>query len=79
MDHGVKFEDTFFDSYRAAVEAALKARKDSENLVVQVLRSAYGGYRVRQFPADLYADLLADGLLPKRLLPIPVDLEREAI
>ena len=61
-----KWTARHYETYEEACEAACEIRSSSSvELVVRVNKSPYGGFRLSVLPADVYADLLVDGILPR--------------
>lgn len=63
-----KWTAKHYETFEEAREAACEIRRNSPvELVVRVNKSPYGGFRLSALPADVYADLLVDGILPRRM------------
>ena len=61
-----KWTAKHYETFEEAREAACEIRRNSPvELVVRVNKSPYGGFRLSTLPADVYADLLVDGILPR--------------
>lgn len=54
-----------FDSYQEAVEGVRKIREASDigdDLITKIKESPYGGYNVICIPAEVYVDLVTEGV-----------------
>ena len=63
-----KWTARHYETFEEARKAACEIRSNSSvELVVRVNKSPYGGFRLSVLPADVYADLLVDGILPRSM------------
>ena len=63
--HDVEVGALYFDTYEEASQVAQRIRQSSTlngGVFTSVESSPYGGWRVVSMPAEVYADLVTDGL-----------------
>ncbi len=58
------FADAYFDSLDEALDELHQRRSDpaSQGILSRMEKSPYGGYRVWSITAEMYAEMLVDGI-----------------